>query len=385
MRASGLFLLCCSVLAAQPDSAITREGPYWVQTVTGVVSVPVNGQLHVKTRGAVALRGQSTDSVQFKLKKRVQASSAEEAERLLHDYQLKTVRNGKSVSLVVNGQQRPGALPEMFLTAPAQLVHTTLTTQGGTVEAYDLAGTVAAESGGGRIQMDRIGSTVTARTGGGDIVLGDIGGDVRGYSGGGLIYVRNAAGQALFETAGGDIQVETITGPLRAATAGGSIRVVRAGASVTAKTAGGRINVLYAGGPVIAENSSGVIDVMAAKDVRCDALVGTVRVKNVNGTMQVQTGLGNIIADLFGSLLAQNSFLVTNQGDITVFIPSNLAVTVRAQNAFGGAGKIISDFPEIRVQRTSLRPMFAEGSLNGGGPMLQITAAGGNIYLRRQR
>ena len=51
-------------------------------------------------------------------------------------------------------------------------------------------------------------------------------------------------------------------------------------------------------------------------------------------------------------------------------------------------GRIISDFTEIRVQleaHAGANPVFAEGSLNGGGPVLRINVIGGTIYLRREK
>jgi hypothetical protein len=50
--------------------------------------------------------------------------------------------------------------------------------------------------------------------------------------------------------------------------------------------------------------------------------------------------------------------------------------------------RIVSDFPEIRVKRSGTPPaaaVTAEGSLNGGGPVLRIIANSGTVYLRRQR
>jgi hypothetical protein len=84
----------------------------------------------------------------------------------------------------------------------------------------------------------------------------------------------------------------------------------------------------------------------------------------------------------------QDSILSTGAGDITVFIPSNFALTVKALNESGRIDRIISDFAEIPV-RSSVAPnrsgTIAEGALNGGGPVLTLTSSGGTIYLRRQR
>ena len=81
-----------------------------------------------------------------------------------------------------------------------------------------------------------------------------------------------------------------------------------------------------------------------------------------------------------------NSVLRTAVGDVTVFIPSNVAVTVRAQNESGNrATRIVSDFPEIRLQPAVMGIAVAEGALNGGGPILNVSTSNGAIYLRRQK
>jgi hypothetical protein len=95
------------------------------------------------------------------------------------------------------------------------------------------------------------------------------------------------------------------------------------------------------------------------------------------------------MAELLSGNRIQESTLSTNAGDITVFIASNIPLTVLARNDSGGApGRIISDFKEIRVKAGSqpwASPVLAEGALNGGGPVLHINVNGGTIYLRREK
>jgi hypothetical protein len=85
----------------------------------------------------------------------------------------------------------------------------------------------------------------------------------------------------------------------------------------------------------------------------------------------------------------ENSFLATGRGDVAVYLPSNRAVTIKALNESAGwLGRIVSEFPEIQVQRPVGgvgRTVEAEGSLNGGGPVVMISVAGGTVYLRRQK
>jgi hypothetical protein len=92
--------------------------------------------------------------------------------------------------------------------------------------------------------------------------------------------------------------------------------------------------------------------------------------------------MGSIIAR-FQSQPVAESFLSTGGGDITLWIPSNLKVTIHARNGtYGGAERIVSDFPAIMVKSMGAA-VIAEGTLNGGGPLVRISGNGGTIYLRR--
>lgn len=147
------------------------------------------------------------------------------------------------------------------------------------------------------------------------------------------------------------------------------------------------IEVGRAIGPVIADTAGGAIRITGSSGTQCQASEGTIRLKNVAGTVRAISGSGDIVAQLMAGKRLENSKLSTNSGDITVVIPATAAITVVAQSVRAGTmGRIISDFPEIRPtggQGGSLE--MAEGSLNGGGPVLQVVAAGGSVYLRRER
>ena len=175
-------------------------------------------------------------------------------------------------------------------------------------------------------------------------------------------------------------------GPVHASTGGGNIRIQRSAGEVFAHTAGGIIQVQQAGGLVTADTSGGPIQVTTAKGVHCESSAGAIRLRNIGGgALSATTAFGNILAELLAGTRIEDSVLSTSAGDITVFIASNIPLTVQARNASGGNGRrIVSDFPEIHVRTggADAVPLFAEGVLNGGGPVLRIYASGGTIYLR---
>jgi hypothetical protein len=67
-----------------------------------------------------------------------------------------------------------------------------------------------------------------------------------------------------------------------------------------------------------------------------------------------------------------------------VVIPSNISVTIRAENQMADTmRRIVSEFREIQPRPRGTH-LVAEGPANGGGPLLQISASSGTIFLKRQ-
>jgi DUF4097 and DUF4098 domain-containing protein YvlB len=369
---------------AQTDSGLTREGAYWTRTTSGSIPLPAAGRLRVTTRGALIARGESgAKELSYQLKQRTKARGEADARRIFDQMAVRSRTQGDYTHLVVS--LRDSGSAELTLKIPRGVRECVLETQGGNVEARDLDGTVHAVTGGGQIQMDRIGGQAVARTAGGHVRIGNVQGKVQCQSAGGSIVVDRAGGEALFETAGGEIVIREAAGPVRASTAGGNIHIERAASSVWAQTAGGLIEIGEAGGVVTAETSGGSIQVGRAKGVRCESGAGAIRLRGVSGTVRASTGAGSILAELIAGRSLEDSSLTTASGDVVVLIPSNLAIAVRAQNE-AGRGRILSEFPEIRVTAAErARQIVAEGVLNDGGPLLKISAANGTIYLRRQK
>ncbi len=387
-----LSVLAASVTplaVAQSDSPVTREGRFWVRSFTGSIASAGMDRLRVETVGGVALWGEAGDHAVYTLKARVQARNAREADALLRQFEVKTKREGQTSYLSVSSARRISELPELSMSVPRGWRRIWVETRGGNVQATNLDADLEARSAGGQINVDAITGRCELRTGGGDIQVGTVGGSARCYSGGGIIRVLSAGAESWFETAGGEIFVHQAAGPVHAATAGGNIRIDRALGTVFARTAAGLIQVQQADGAVTAESFGGAIQVNAANGVKCDSAGGPIRLRNVGGPLRASTAAGSILAELLSGNRIEDSTLSTNAGDITVFIASNLPLTVSARNeSLGAMGRIISDFPEIRVRTAAVQgvsPVMAEGALNGGGPLLRLNVVGGTIYLRRQK
>jgi DUF4097 and DUF4098 domain-containing protein YvlB len=386
MKVFGLFTLVAASLFAQ-DTTLTQEGGSWVRTISGVPAISSRAGLVVSSFGRVVVTGTSDNRASFRIVQRVRAGSEREARQLLGDEGVLTIQVlGPFTQVVVNPRSAPNVSTELQLMVPRQLPIVRIGTRGGAIEAFDMDGAIDVSTGYGPIHVDRIAGSVTSRTGGGEIRIGKIGGALQSISGGGNIYVESIGGGANCETAGGEIVVKQAGGRLVLSTVGGNISVDRAGGSVDAHSGEGVIEILQAGGLVTAATRSGSIEVGSARGVNAESAMGQVRVKGSSGPLRVSTAAGSILAELLSGISMTDSSLVAGAGDVTVLIPSNLALSVLASNQSGGNRRIVSDFSEVRVKGTGFfqAPLLAEGSINGGGPMLNINAAGGVIYLRKK-
>jgi DUF4097 and DUF4098 domain-containing protein YvlB len=142
-------------------------------------------------------------------------------------------------------------------------------------------------------------------------------------------------GGATLETLGGSIRLARVNGEVRATTSGGGIHLNGLSHGVTAKTAAGPIYAQF----------------VATK----------------------------------GSF--SESYLETSVGDVIVYLPPDLPVTVRASIDAAMGHKMFTDFPEVKVTQEGgewgPHEIYGQGAINGGGPLLKIRTTAGNIELRR--
>lgn len=377
LAGSVCVLLVLATVYAQPPG-IVREGGRFRRDFSGT-HAPAP-KLRIVAHGPVNLEAGTGSSISYTVAVSVRARSEAEARRVLERYAVRVERSGEWLVLTAPG----GPVISTVTVRAPQLGSAAIATSDGKVSASGIGGALEANTGGGEIVADRIQGDCRLVTGGGDVRAGTIGGALYCRSGAGRIQAGTVRGQAVLETMGGDISAGDVGGSVRAETGGGGIHVIKAGGTVTASTGGGEIVVDRAGGIVTARNMAGPVMVGAAGGVQCESASGGVRVGSISGPMRVSTSIGNIMASLMGPRLA-DSYLATGNGDITVLIPSNVGVTIRARNDMADSlRRITSDFSGVSVRRVG-RQVVAEGPVNGGGPLLQISATVGNIIIRRQQ
>ncbi len=377
---------CWPVLAALAfavpafSQPLARENGHWVRVIYG--SAPAAPRLRVNAHGPVTVEGGAAKNLSYTVRLTVSARAARteaEARRWLQAYAVRVQQQGPWTVLTAPGGM---VMASLVLRTP-RLSSAVISTSEGAVQARDIGGTLDVNTRAGELAADRIGGDCKLFTGGGAVRVGEIGGALHCTTGAGTIDVKSVRGELVLGTNGGDIMAGFAGGPVRAETGGGGVHIGTAEGPVTAISGGGEIVVDNARGMVTVRNMAGNVQVGSATGVRCDSGGGGIHVSNIAGPMRVATTMGSILASLLAGSLS-DSYLATGNGDITVVIPSNVGVTIQAQNSMADLRRIVSDFREIKTRRQG-PVVVAQGSVNGGGPLVQILGMGGTIFIKRQK
>jgi TonB family protein len=272
----------------------------------------------------------------------------------------------------------------------------------GDIETADIGGRVSLVTQGGNVTTGRVGmlglpvardrTTVKIETQGGHITLKDVAGDVDAYTAGGHIVAGTINGNAKLRTGGGHIRAARIKGSAHLETDGGNIAVGEASSFVTVRTAGGQIDLGEVHGSVHAENGGGgirVISVAGPMEVATNG--GSICLTRVANRVHAETGEGTITAWINPDesekaqvvRLPGPSQLASHTGDIVVYLPRNIAMTIDATVENGGPGRIQAD-PNLplTMQGAPNGPVHMMAYLNGGGAPLKLHTMAGKIQLQ---
>lgn len=268
-------------------------------------------------------------------------------------------------------------------------------TQAGNISVEDIEGRVVLATSGGNISAGRVTLSEPARHGpategtfaaqldtqGGHITIGDVAGGLRADTAGGHISTGNIEGDASLHTGGGHIQTGQILGAAKLDTGGGNIQVASAGSSVTANTGGGQIEFGQAAGNIHARTGGGAVRIeRVSGPAIVDASGGSVFLRQVDAPLQVSAATGNITASFAENRgtarsvrrLQGASQLESDGGDIIVYLPRELAVTIDALIEHRGGHRILADpsFPlKLRYadSKAGAYTVHGECDMNGGG------------------
>lgn len=367
LQLATLFLAASVAAVAQTSttssSRLHRQGNEWIQEITG--TLPASKLVRVKSSaGSIRAQGAAQNQVTFTVHEHVRAATEEGAKKELSRLKFSTYSAGETVLRAECEGSSHGYI-DFDIQIPSQTPVVKLETEGGAVTARNLTGRLAVVTGGGDIRLDQIGGAVSIASGGGNIEVGKAGSDVNAATGGGNIHIDSAGGKVIANSGGGNLWIGDAR-VMSLQTGGGWIQVSKCQGQVKAETGGGSIDLRYVFGEAQIQSGGGGI-----------------KVGPISGGVHAETGSGPIVATLAGGKDFTDSRLETTVGDITVYVPDGLGVTVRANvDAARGAG-IRSDFP-LKISSSNnvgLRETSAEGSINGGGPVLHVHTSTGNIAI----
>ncbi len=382
-----LAALAAAVPALAQQSRMYREGNAWVEEVTGTIADA--RQLKVQTDvGSVQVQGGTQNETQYVIKKRSYTGSEEDARRSFEHFKITATRRGDMAMFEGNSEGRNHKFNADFsFTVPRDLSTVKIETEGGAVNVRNIVGAVSTQTGGGAISLDQLGGPATAETGGGAINVGTTWNDLHLETGGGSINVTSVKGKLVASTGGGSISIGS-AGYVSAETGGGGIEIRQCNGDVKAETGGGSISVSDVANRATMETGGGSIRLSGAKGpVHAETGGGSIELWKLMQGAKATTGAGTITAEFLGNNGSGASMLETSTGDVIVYLSPDVHVTVHATIETAMGHKIRSDFPELKVRSEGEgygpHTVYADGSLNGGGPELKIVTNLGNIEFRK--
>ena len=371
-----------------------RHGACWTETFEWNALAREGGKLILRAgMGSVEITPGAGNQLEGRLVLRVYTRSEEQARRVFDAYHL-SARAIEGSGVYVNGElsgsrhRDHSAGAEFDIKLPARF-NLDVETQGGDIGLEGpLQGEARLTTAGGDIHTADISGPSKVETAGGGITLGNLGARAEARTAGGSIHVGNVRGDANIETSGGEIQVGQVDGTLRAETAGGDVVIAGAAGQVVAQTAGGQIQVGPTGGGVRAETAGGSIRLQGARGrVVAETAGGSIDLLQLEAGVRASTSAGRILAEFNASAKTfAASQLETSMGDVYVYLPVDLRLTIDAAIDAAAGHHIVTDFPlSILGDKEDFgeRTIRGHGNLNGGGEVLRIRTVAGNIEIRK--
>ena len=302
---------------------------------------------------------------------------------------LKMEQRGNEVKVVFKGDDSNRI--EFEITIPSEL-NLDLSTGGGNVTLKnDINGTIDISAGGGNISTKNIIGKTDLSTAGGNIKTGNINNDADISTAGGDVSIGNINGTADVSTAGGNVKVGKIGGKADVSTAGGNISIDDVDGDADVSTAGGNINVNKVSGSADINTAGGNISLSSATGkVETNTAAGNISLRNIFGYIDANTAAGNIYAELKPDGKNPSEFN-SAVGNIKLFIPADAKATIVATvnvivwgNSDEELQNIKSDFTPTSVKRMKdRRQIEVTYELNGGGSLIELNVAMGEIEIRK--
>lgn len=398
-RVARIFLSIFSVVAllnpAAGGSGIKDKpktekasGPRLTSELNGTIATRDGLRLHLNTDlGNIVLRTRNSGKIDYHVRLEADASQ-KDAKLLLKSFAISARETAEGVYMrgETFGRQCSGRLwVTLELNIPKNY-SIDATTGGGNIEIEDINGRVSVSTAGGSVSAGNVGGLARLETDGGHISIKSVAGELTAITGGGHITAGPVGGNAVLRTVGGHIRVSSVGGTARLETGGGNVTLEHSGTELFAETAGGQIEVGEAAGIVRAKTGGGGIRVVRVSGpTNLQTGDGSIYLTQVDSAVKASTSAGGITA-WFVSPSKQPGMceFQSGDGDIVVYIPRQLPVTIDAQIQLGDEHRVFFDpaFP-IKVSydgsSNGTHRVRAEGALNGGGEVIRLRTVTGNI------
>jgi hypothetical protein len=388
-----LVAICLSLPAgAAADGTAKRapqstEGSRLTSELDGSIPTRDGQKLRLLTDlGNVVIKTGNSGKIDYKV--RLEVNSAEKgAQRLLRDFSVVAHETPDGVYFrgQAFGRQASGRLWVTVELNIPKSYNVDITTGGGNIESADINGRASLVTAGGTIIAGNIGGSAHLETTGGHVTVKNVAGDLTAISGGGHITTGSVSGNGNLHTNGGHIRSESIQGVAHVSTGGGNISVDHSGSELIAETIGGQIEVGETAGLVKAKNGGGGIRVVRVSGpTNLETSGGSIYLTQVDSAVKASTSTGAITAWFVAPVKPPSQCeFQSGDGDIVVYIPRQLPVTIDAQIQSGDEHQVSFD-PAFattfqRDDSAGGGAIRAQGSLNGGGEVIRLRTAGGNI------
>ncbi|MBV9073241.1 MAG: DUF4097 family beta strand repeat protein [Acidobacteria bacterium] len=198
-------------------------------------------------------------------------------------------------------------------------------------------------------------TSLESRTGSGDERISDINGPVRSSSGSGNLTISGIGSEVRANAGSGDLTISDVRGHTYTETGSGNIRATGIAGGFEARAGSGDIT----------------FEQTAAGSVRVHTGSGNIRLQNLSGGVEADAGSGDV--EVQGKM-DSDWRIHTGSGEVEVKLPSDAKFNIRAHSSSG----------EVRVNHPvtmqgALKRNHIEGTVNGGGTMLDIVTGSGGI------
>jgi len=388
--ASLLLTVAAVVRGENKPAGPATSGPRISTELTGSVPTRDGQRLRlILDLGNITVRAQNANKVDYRVRLETDASE-KDAQALLKSFSVSTRQTAEGVNFrgQTYGRQVRGRLWVRVEVSVPKNYSLDLTTGGGNIETHDVNGSATFTTAGGNILAGNVAGPAHLGTDGGHITVKNVAGDLFASTGGGHITTGAISGNAQLRTRGGHIRAGSVQGLAHLETGGGNIALEDSRGELVAETGGGQIEVGEAVGLVRAKTGGGAIRVVRVSGpTNLMTGGGSIYLTQVDGHVKASTEAGGITAWFVSPVKQPGTCdLQSGEGDIVVYLPRQLPVTIDAQIQLGDDHNVFADpaFPLKVVYDDAShgsRRVRAEGALNGGGEVLRLRTVAGNIRL----